>query len=157
MSGDVDLTGASTNGDLSAGSVSGDVRAKGLRARELGLNTVSGDLVLTDVTCERLAVRSASGSVEFSGALAKNGRYEINSHSGTLRLALSNQAGFDLDASTFSGSIRSDLPLTVGGAAARARDVRSRGIGRSIHGTFGDGSATLILRTFSGDIIIAKR
>ena len=160
VSGDVSLTGAAAEGDVSAGSVSGSITAKGLKARGLDLGSVSGDVTLTDVTCERLTIKSVSGSVEYAGAIARNGRYEINSHSGTVRLVLSNPSGFELSASSFSGSIRSDLPLTIGGDAARGGDRGRRREGNDSHNvraTFGDGSATLSIRTFSGDIIIARR
>lgn len=158
VSGDVMLNDAGADADLSAGSVSGSLRAKGLKARSLDFGTVSGDVVLTDVICDRFAIKSVSGSVEFSGALARNGRYEVNSHSGTVRLALASGTGFELDATTFSGSIRSELPLTIGGNADAARGGRRRGMSnRNMHATFGDGSAVLMLRTFSGDIVITKR
>ena len=88
MSGDVDLTSAASDADLNASTVSGNIRAKGLKARGLTLGTVSGDVTLTDAACERLSVKSVSGSVEYSGTLAKSGRYDVNSHSGTVRLAL---------------------------------------------------------------------
>jgi hypothetical protein len=59
--------------------------------------------------------------------------------------------GFELDASTFSGSIRSELPLTLSG------DIRPRGARNAImHATFGDGSAALTIRTFSGGIVITR-
>ena len=162
VSGDVSLTGAAAEGDLSAGSVSGNITAKGLKARGLDLGSVSGDVTLTDVTCERLTIKSVSGSVEYAGAIARNGRYEINSHSGTVRLVLSNPSGFELTANSFSGSIRSDLPLTIGGDSARERDPnrgrrREGNDSHNMRATFGDGSATLSIRTFSGDIIISKR
>ena len=161
VSGDVLLTGVTVEGDLSAASVSGNVRAKGLKARGLELGSVSGDINVSDVTCERLGVKSVSGSVEYSGGVAKGGRYEINAHSGTVRLLLANPAGFELNATSFSGSIRSELPLTIGGDSARRNgDPRRRREGDSNHSmraTFGDGSATILVRTFSGDIIIAKR
>lgn len=159
VSGDVDLTSAASDADLNASTVSGDIRAKGLKARGLTLGTVSGDVTLTDVACERLNVKSVSGNVEYAGALAKSGRYDVNSHSGTVRLALAGGTGFELNASTFSGSIRSELPLTVGGTAdARGRDDRRRGVSsRAMQATFGDGSAALTIRTFSGDIVITKR
>jgi hypothetical protein len=163
VSGDVSLTGAATEGDLSAGSVSGSITAKGLKARGLDLGSVSGDVLLSDVTCERLAVKSVSGDVEYAGTLVRTGRYEINSHSGTVRLTLTNPPGFELNANSFSGSIRSDLPMTIGGNSAR-RDGDDRGRGRrdgnnnhSMRATFGDGSAILTIRTFSGDIVITKR
>ena len=162
VSGDVSLTGITTDGDLTASSVSGNVRAKGLKARGLDLGIISGDISVSDVTCERLGVKSVSGNVEYAGGIAKGGRYEINAHSGTVRLLLANPAGFELNANSFSGSIRSELPLTIGGDSARrdggtTRGRRDRGDNHSMRATFGDGGATLEVRTFSGDIIIAKR
>jgi DUF4097 and DUF4098 domain-containing protein YvlB len=162
VSGDVSLTGITTEGDLTASSVSGNVRAKGLKARGIDLGIISGDISVSDVTCDRLGVKSVSGSVEYAGGIARGGRYEINAHSGTVRLALANPAGFELNANSFSGSIRSELPLTIGGDSARRDGGNSRGRRDSINNhsmraTFGDGSATLVVRTFSGDIIISKR
>jgi hypothetical protein len=156
ISGNVTLSGIAIDGDLSAGTVSGTVTAKGVKAHALELGSVSGDMVVTDVTCDRLSAKSVSGGFEYSGVISRGGVYDVNVHSGTVRFTLANPAGFELSASTFSGSIRSDLPLTIGGdrdARGRQRGVSSR----SMRATFGDGSATLTLRTFSGDIIIAKR
>jgi len=162
VSGDVSLTGVTADGDLSAASISGSVRAKGLKARGLDLGSVSGDISVTDVTCERLGVKTVSGGVEYAGGIARGGRYEINAHSGTVRLQLANPAGFELTANSFSGSIRSELPLTIGGDPTRQSDSGSRGRRDSMNShamraTFGDGSATLVVRTFSGDIVITRR
>jgi hypothetical protein len=152
VSGDVSLTGITTDGDLTASSVSGNLRAKGLKARGVDLGSVSGDISITEATCERLGVKTVSGNVEYGGGIARGGRYEINGHSGTVRLLLSNPAGFELNANSFSGSIRSELPLTIGGDASRRSDSpRSRRDGPSSHAmraTFGDGSATVVVRTF---------
>ena len=161
VSGDVLLTGITSEGDLSASSVSGNVRARGVKARSLDLGIISGDISVSDVTCDRLNVKSVSGSIEYSGGIAKGGRYEINAHSGTVRLLLASPSGFELNANSFSGSIRSELPLTIGGDSARRNDGprgrRDLVNNHSMRATFGDGSATLVVRTFSGDIIIARR
>ncbi len=156
VSGDVDLTDATADADLNASSVSGAIRARGLKARTLELGTVSGDVTLSNIACTRLGVRSVSGSVEYSGTLAKSGRYDINSHSGTIRLSLATDVGFELSANSFSGTIRSELPMTLGPTPGRS-DRRRPGPGHSTHAVFGDGSATLVIRTFSGDIVITKR
>ncbi len=153
VSGNVELTGAAADGDLSASSVSGSVRANGLKARGLQVGSISGDIVVTDVTCERLAAKSVSGEIEFSGALARGGRYDVTSHSGDVRLTLAGNTGFELSATTFSGSIRSDFPLTIAGG----QPIRRRGPGQSMHATFSDGSAALNVNSFSGDIVIGKR
>ena len=155
VSGDVTLTGAGTDADLRAASVSGNVRANGLKARGLEVESVSGQIVLSDVSCERLTAKSISGNVEYSGTLTSAGRYDINTHSGTVRLTLPSSTGFEFNASTFSGSIRSDLPLTLGGDRG---EIRTRGgNNRTIRATFANGSAALNVRTFSGDIVITKR
>jgi DUF4097 and DUF4098 domain-containing protein YvlB len=159
VSGNVTLSGVSTDGDLAAGSVSGDVIAKSVKVHSLDVNSVSGNVNVTDVTCDRFNAKSVSGGVDYSGAITRGGSYDINVHSGNVRLVLANPSGFVLNASTFSGSIRSDLPMTVGGDTDTRdrrgrRDVMSN---RSMRATFGDGSATLTVRTFSGDISINKR
>ena len=162
ISGDVTLAGITTDGDLSVGSVSGSVHARNVKAHGLEFGSVSGDVVVADVTCDRLNAKSVSGGFEYSGAISKGGIYDVNVHSGSVRFMLTNPPGFELTASTFSGSIRSDLPLTIGGdrssSSSSSRNSRQRGVSnRSVRGTYGDGSATLTLRTFSGDIVISKR
>jgi DUF4097 and DUF4098 domain-containing protein YvlB len=161
VSGDVSLTGTA-DGDVSAGSISGNVLVKNLKARGLDVNTVSGNVTIADAACDRLGIKSVSGNVEYAGTIAKAGRYEITSHSGNVRLVLANPSGFELNATSFSGSIHSELPMTIGGDAPRRETDRGRERDRgmnshSMRATYGDGSATLSVRTFSGDIVVAKR
>ena len=157
VTGDIELGGVAHDNAESLSSVSGANRVSGIKARELELSTVSGDVVLRDATCGRVSAKSVSGGFEYMGALARNGRYEVNSHSGGVRFELSGNTGFELNASSFSGSIRSDYQMSVGGD--RNPDIRRgrRGPGDSLQATFADGSASLTLRTFSGSITIAKR
>lgn len=160
VSGTVTLSGVSTGGDLSAASVSGDIVAKGVKVHALDVSSVSGEVTLTDVTCDRLGAKSVSGNIEYEGGISRGGSYAMNVHSGNVRLTLINPAGFVLDASTFSGSLRSELPMTIGGDSGDSRDGRRRrgGFGsRTIRATYGDGSATISARSFSGDVVIAKR
>ena len=158
VSGNVTLTDAGSDGDITIGSVSGNLRARGLKSRGVEVSTVSGDVTLTNISCERLGAKSLSGGVEYDGSLARSGRYNLNSHSGSVRLILANPTGFELDANTFSGSIHSEVPLTIGGNLDRTSDDRRHGMSnRRIHATFGDSSAVITIRTFSGDITIQKR
>ena len=155
VSGDVSVAGVSTNGDLALGSTSGTLTARGLKVRGLALNSISGDMVLTDVICERLGAKSVSGTIDFGGGIVKGGRYELSSHSGDVRLGLRNPGGFELNASSFSGTIRSGLSLVL---HSDAIDRGNRGRrNQSMQATFGDGSALVIIRTFSGDVVIVER
>ncbi len=148
ISGTVEIVDTQIDGVLSTSSVSGDVVVRRVSARRLEAGSVSGNVRLEDVQCDRVSASTTSANIVFAGPLAKNGRYELKGFSGDVRVQLSGNTGFELDASTFSGQIRSDdFPITARGRASR----------RSLSGTYGDGSAMLDLQTFSGSIVISKR
>jgi DUF4097 and DUF4098 domain-containing protein YvlB len=150
VSGTVEVADTQIDGTLVAGSVSGDVVLRRLTARRLDVSSVSGEVKIDDVQSERVDAQSISGAVSFGGALARNGRYSLKSHSGEVRVAVAGNAGFEVEASSFSGDVRSDLPITTRGATDRVRR-------RLLSGTYGDGSAMLELTTFSGSIVITKK
>jgi DUF4097 and DUF4098 domain-containing protein YvlB len=150
VSGDVEIVDTQTDGGIEVQSISGGVTLRKVSARRIDVGSVSGAVTVQDTQCERVEAHSISGNVEFGGALAKGGRYELNSHSGDVRVILAGATGFELDANSFSGSLHSDLPLTIQGSDDRGRR-------RSIHGVFGDGSAVLNVTTFSGNVAISRR
>jgi DUF4097 and DUF4098 domain-containing protein YvlB len=118
------------------------------------LTTVSGNLRVENLQSDRLMARAVSGNIEYVGDLARNGRYEFVSHSGDIRLTLSGATGFEVQANSFSGTVRSDFPVTRRGAEGNAR---AGAAARGIRGAFGDASAMLVLRAFSGNISISRR
>jgi len=148
VSGSIEIADAQVDGALMTGSVSGDVVLRHVSARRIEGQSVSGSLRLEDIQCERINASTTSGNITFSGALARNWHYELKGFSGDVRIQLAGTTGFELDASTFSGQIRSDdFPITSRGRVDR----------RTLSGTYGDGSAMLDLQTFSGSIVISKR
>ena len=76
---------------------------------------------MEDVQCERVDAQSISGIVTFSGPLARNGRYALKSHSGEVTVAITGGTGFELEASSFSGQVRSDVPITTRGGVDTGR------------------------------------
>ena len=155
VSGDVRAREISS-ASLTLGTVSGTVVASGLKVRTLDAGSVSGDLQLSNLQVERLTAKTLSGEVSFAGALVRGGRYEFNAHSGDVRLTLlSDTPGFELDASTFNGSVRSDFPVTLRSSNDGAD--RRGSANRAIRGTYGDASAILVLRSFSGSVVITRR
>ncbi len=160
VSGDITARNIGTPAALTLESVSGSVIATAIKVRALDAGTVSGDVQLSAIQVERLQAKSVSGNIEFDAGLARGGRYEFNSHSGNVRILLATNTGFELDATTFSGSIRSDFPITLRSTPDSDRDERGRsrgGINRTIRGAFGDGSAVLAVRSFSGTVVITKK
>src|SRR4029079_18743230 len=113
ISGSVEVTDAQVDGTLESSSVSGDVTLRRVSARRVDAGSVSGAIRLEDVQSERVSAHTTSSGIWMSGPLAKNGRYELKGFSGDVRVVLSGNTGFELDASSFSGEIRAgDFPLT---------------------------------------------
>jgi hypothetical protein len=152
VSGDITLTNAGADAQLSVSTVNGDLLVQTLSARSLDLNTVNGDVRIGGWSGDRAHIRTLDGDLELETSLVKGGRYEIESHSGDVRLALPEQPGFELEVHTFSGRIRIDFPVRSEGP------IRDNDRGpRSIRGTYGDASSILRVQTFSGDLTVTRR
>ena len=151
ISGNVEVSEAEIDGNLNASTASGNVVLRRVKGRQIEVGSISGDVVLEDIDAPQVEGQTVSGSVRFSGALPRGGRYEFSSHSGNVSVALPGNTGFEVEATSFSGSIRSDFAIGGGGDAERARWRKS------IRGIVGDGSAVLELTTFSGSIVITKQ
>jgi DUF4097 and DUF4098 domain-containing protein YvlB len=160
ISGDVTAHDIGTQTTVVLSTISGTVLGTGLKVRALEAGSVSGDVRVLGSQIERLEAKSVSGNIEFDAPLSKGGRYEFTSHSGNVRILLSGNTGFELDADTFAGSVRSDVPVTVQSMGRqdenRSRDRRPGG-SRAIHGSYGDASAYLSIRSHSGSVVIAKK
>ena len=154
VSGAVEISDTQLEGALEAQSISGDVSLRRVTARRASLGTVSGSVKVQDLQCDRVEAHSISGTVEYGGALSKGGRYELSSHSGDVRVALAGDTGFELEAKSFSGSVNSDLRLTLQESGGDNRRGPRR---TAIRGVFGDGSAVLDVTTFSGSVVITRR
>jgi DUF4097 and DUF4098 domain-containing protein YvlB len=146
VAGSVRLTNVVADGTLEAESVSGNVTAEGVAASRLSLNSVTGNVSARDSTVDRAELTTMTGSVEYEGRLASGGRYELQSQSGTVTFTSTGGAGFELRASTFGGSIRPERSLGLEAPRPPRRELR---------GTVGDGGATVVLTTFSGDVVIS--
>ena len=154
MSGSVSMTDARSDGLIDTGSMSGTVTLNKVRARRINVGVVSGHVSLIDTEAERIDAQTTSGHVTYEGALSRNGRYKFASHSGHVKMALAGETGFALDANSFSGHVRSDIPLKQTDTnVARGSEGRTK----TLRGTYGDGSAVVDLTTFSGTIVVTKR
>ncbi len=146
VSGDVLVRGA--RGDVSAASVSGDVELSDVTAGSLEAQTVSGDVTLRGVDASEVEAQSVSGDVIFEGQIRARGDYSFQTLSGDVDLLIPATTNATLSGSTFSGSVRSDLPIT---SSASGR----RGSRKRISGTLGTGSgAEINLESLSGDVHI---
>jgi len=147
VSGNVQLTDVNNDGALTSGTVSGNVGLVRVKASRIAVDVVSGDVRAEDVTADSAQIRSLSGSVDYVGRLARSGRYELNSHSGSVRIVALGPVGFELQATTFSGSIRSE-GLSLESVSRNRGSLRAR---------VGDGSAVVVAGSFSGDVVVGRK
>lgn len=143
------VRGSGLDGVVSVQSVSGDVEIDGVSG-ELGAQTTSGDVRLRRARVSRLRAESVSGGVAYDGTFARDGRYDLRSHSGNLRLTLPADAGAALSVRTYSGTIDSAIPLVLR-PTPRGQDAPRR-----MEFTVGGGGAQVTAESFSGTITITR-
>jgi DUF4097 and DUF4098 domain-containing protein YvlB len=145
VSGDLELE--DINGDAELETVSGEIvldRIKG----SIDAETVSGEIELREVSMARdVEVGTVSGDITYHGDINPQGRYILKAHSGDIEVKLPADAGFELEAETYSGHIDCDFEVSVSGRIKQ----------RQISGKVNQGGAVLRLTTFSGSITIEKR
>ena len=152
VSGGITISNAGADAQLSLSTVNGDLAVQTLSARALDVNTINGDVRISGWSGDRAQIRTLDGDLDLQTSLASGGRYEIESHSGNINLSLPQQPGFELEAHTFNGRIRVDFPIRSEGP------IRDNDRGpRSIRGTYGDGSSSLRLQTFNGNVTVTRR
>ena len=122
-------------------SVSGDVTATDIGGSSQA-ESVSGDVSLNSVAGEGSG-KTVSGDVTIS---LVDGPVSAESVSGGIELVEPANAGLDLDASTFSGRIRSDFEMAV-------REVSHKHYSGDVNG----GGKNVRLRTFSGSINLKQK
>ncbi len=145
VSGDLEMENVA--GDAFIKAVSGDIDITRIKG-SIEADAVSGDIVLKDVAdAQTVDIKTVSGNVTYSGDLKAGGRYELKTHSGDVRMTIPAGSGFDLEANTFSGDIETDFEITVSGKISP----------REIRGTVGKGGATLVLKSFSGNVDLKKK
>ena len=141
LDGDVQLanTGpASVNvadGDVWIDRVTGDVTANGIDA----------DIVVTNADVRTLSLTAVDGDLWYDGAVYGGGSYSFNTHDGDVTFALPEGAGASISVSTFDGELIPSFPVQFRGGRLRAGEF-----------TVGDGSATVTLRSFDGDILLIR-
>ena len=162
VSGDIDvsdvwrrLSAQSVSGSQKITNVAGDVHSEAVSGRieiqnvtgDIEAESVSGRVLMLDVTSKFVKAGSVSGRVVFAGPIDPAGRYEFESHSGSIRLAVPENTGALVRVETFSGHVESDFPVTL---------QPNRGNQGRFEFQIGNGRARISAETFSGSINIIR-
>jgi hypothetical protein len=138
-SGSIEASGLSGRVALETGS--GDIRADMHAAPDVKAQTGSGSIRLRGVN-GGLYAETGSGDIEIEGQPGAN--WKLETGSGSVTLATGSSAKFSLDATTGSGSVHSDPPITTHGSLER----------HHVMGDVNGGGPTVRVETGSGDIRI---
>jgi DUF4097 and DUF4098 domain-containing protein YvlB len=149
------VKGTKLDGEVRANVVSGEVTLDDIDG-DVHAESVSGEVSVRRARTSRLRMQSVSGELTYDGAISRDGRYELTSHSGEIHLGLPSDVGASLSLRTFSGSFDSDFDLTLRADGRDGRDRRGARNDRRMDFTLGGGGATIVAETFSGTIKIAR-
>ena len=126
--------------DARVRTMNGDVTLRGIGGRA-EVESVSGDVVVQGRRL-RASIGTVSGDVRLEGGLEPGRTTQIRTHGGEVTLALDRRTGADVQFTTQTGELDSDLAdARVTRTSRRERQVR---IGR--------GGARVVILTFSGDV-----
>ncbi len=146
VSGDMVIRGHGHESLLTVTTVSGDTDISGV-AGELEATTVSGDVEIEAGTITRARLKTTSGDLEISGALAAGGRIDCATINGEIEVNLKDGSNVDVDIETHNGDITNCFGEKV--------ERKSRhGPGRLLRFSRGDGDRTVHLQSLNGDIEI---
>ncbi len=152
---EIESVGAST----AVEGVTGTVRVESVHgtidlaagAKEVEAETVSGAIVVAGSSSMREAqISTVSGTIEFTGPLARDGEYSFESVSGSITLQLEGTLSASFDVSTFGGKIQSEF----GPKPERESALLP---GQTLSFTEGAGDAEVSIEAFSGTIRIGRR
>ena len=138
-SGSIDGTGV--KGPISARTSSGSIEVTQTGGGDVEASSSSGSIKVRGV---QGAVRASttSGSLAIEGQMARDWR--LSSSSGHVTVSVPANQGFELDASSSSGRINTDFPITVSGTIGK----------HALRGAARGGGPLLHVRTSSGGISI---
>ena len=147
MQGALDLT--VTSPFVRAKTAGGAITLRGA-VEDLAATTVSGRLIAETSGIRRAFLDAVSGDVRFAGSLDRDGALNVDTHSGTVELALPADISAEFALQTVAAPIENGL------TTRRAVPSRQRG-GEELYFTAGGGGAQIRVRTFKGRVTLMKR
>lgn len=134
---------------LRAKTATGDIVLRGGSA-DAALSSVSGAMHVGGGRFERAKLTSVTGSIVFSGDIARGGGLDVDTHSGPIELRLGRRVDAEIDIGTVTGSITNEL--------SSHRPIAGReGRGMELGFTNGTGRGRVFARTFKGIVNLRDR
>lgn len=118
----------------------GTVVVRGVRG-DLAVTTTSGEIHVGAARVRRARLESVAGAVSFKGVVERSGTLEAQSHAGDVELRVPPDVAATFELAAPSGTVRSEF-----------------GDGKVVRRfTTGDGSASIVARSFKGGVSVVKQ
>ena len=162
VSGDVSVRGApaTVRAESMEGGISIQARTPWARAKtasgtiavagdvtDLAVTTVSGGVQVAASRQARARIESVTGGVVVTGRPTRGGAWEIETHSGSVTLALASDTDAEITVHSFGAEVRSELGRIV---SRRVDDLA----GSELAIVAGAGGTSFTVRTFKGPVVI---
>jgi DUF4097 and DUF4098 domain-containing protein YvlB len=159
ISGDISVH--DSNGSFTLHTVGGGIDARNLVSAGTGdgfaASTVGGEVTLDQVKMQTIKANTVSGEINWTGPLARAGRYNFHSISGRIRLSLPNNSSFRVSASLGEAvKLNSDFKLNYS-ENQNITGVSNRGGFQRIEATAGSGDSLITVLLLQGSLQISKR
>jgi DUF4097 and DUF4098 domain-containing protein YvlB len=139
------LVVSGARGRIELNSVSEDIEGSDLQG-DIHAETVSGDISLRRVDAKSVEVEAVSGDLTYEGRIVDGGSYSFLTHSGDISVSIPEGANATISTAVGSGDVRASFTLPASERPSRRRQTYR----------LGNGSATVELETFSGDVRLMR-
>jgi hypothetical protein len=144
IDGEIDIDGARAG--VRASSQSDDVTIR-RSSGAIDAHSGSGDIVLDDIRSQTVRAETQDGDITFSGEISDGGSYGFYVHDGDALIEVPRSVNARVSVSTFDGEFESEFPVVVERFTA----------GRQFAFQLGNGSASLEIEVFDGEIRLMQR
>ncbi len=142
VNGRIDVSGV--RGRVTLNAVSEDIVASDIQG-DMTVESVSGDIDLRGIDAKSIDAQTVSGEIVFTGRIADGGTYSFLTHSGNVTLGLPEAVNATVSVASGNGDVSSSFTLRA------ERETRRRHTYR-----LGNGGANVDIETFSGDVDLVR-
>src|SRR5256885_11937353 len=128
------------------------LKKKHIQDGHVEITSVSGDVIMNEVSGPVVQVNSSSGKIRYEGAFGGGGEYSFTMHPGDIDATAPTYASIDVTARSVKGQVDNDFPLLPKTHITFPVDKA-----RSLVGTAGKAASSVKLLSFSGKIHLKKR
>lgn len=149
VSGDVEVSGDKSDGEIEANTVSGDVTLFRVGGEVVG-ESVSGNVIVDEGSFTRAELNTVNGEIVFHGELREDGRLNIETVNGDVDVDFVGDVSAKFEVDTFNGGIRNCF-------GPKAERTSKYAPGWELEFTEGDGSGRVEISTMNGGVNICNK